>query len=407
MFCRHCQRELKQIFCDLHTCPPSNAMLHESDLFTSEKYFPLMVFVCENCWLVQVEELEKAEDIFDSDYTYFSSYSKTWLLHAKQYADLMHERFTLSNNSLVMEIASNDGYLLQYFNEKGIPVVGIEPSANTAEVAIKKGINTIIDFFGSEFARKNFQGKADLIVGNNVLAHVPDINDFVSGVKVALKLNGVSTFEFPHILSLINQNQFDTIYHEHFSYLSLISVKKIFEAWGLEIFDVEELSTHGGSLRIYAQHSACGRRIENSVHEVLQKEYDFGLATLAPYMGFQTRIEKIKYEFLDFLLNTKKQNKVVVGYGAAAKGNTLLNFAGVKGTDLIKFVVDASPHKQDRFLPGSRIPVVAETELMQSKPDYIIIFPWNLTEEIMDQLSYVDEWGAKFVRFIPKFEKLN
>jgi SAM-dependent methyltransferase len=382
-------------------------MVKESELNFPETYFPLTTLVCEKCWLVQVDEIEKAENIFNDEYTYFSSFSSSWLAHAKQYTDTMYEQFPLNEQSLVVEIASNDGYLLQYFKEKKIPVIGVEPTANTAAVAKEKGIDSIIDFFGSELAKNQLQGKADLILGNNVLAHVPDINDFVKGVKIALKPEGVNTFEFPHLCKLVEFNQFDTIYHEHFSYLSLTSLKTIFEKQGLTIFKVEELPTHGGSLRIYTQHTEyTGRAVDASVSKLLAQEADLGVQTLDYYVNFQPKVEAIKRELLQFLLTAKKEGKKVIGYGAAAKGNTLLNFSGIKGTDLISFVVDASPFKQGKYLPGSRIPVVSKEQIDVFKPDYILIFPWNLKNEIQDQLSYCKEWGAQFVVFIPNTQIL-
>lgn len=403
MNCRHCQNKLTHVFCDLQTCPPSNAMVNMERVNHPETYFPLKVFVCEKCWLVQVDEIEKAEAIFNEEYTYYSSFSTSWLAHAKKYTDDMTERFGYDSNSLVVEIASNDGYLLQYFKEKNVPVLGVEPTANTAKVAKEKGIETIVDFFGSRLAEDKLKGKADLILGNNVLAHVPDINDFVKGVKYSLKSNGVNTFEFPHLCKLIEFNQFDTIYHEHFSYLSLTAVKKIFEAQGLEIFDVEELSTHGGSLRIFTKHKEDNsKKIEQSVADLLQREKELGVETTEYYQEFQNKVDKIKYDFLKFLIEQKKANKKVIGYGAAAKGNTLLNYCGVKGNDLINFVVDASPYKQNKLLPGSRIPVYGKVKIEQYKPDFVIIFPWNLKEEINAQLSYTKEWSAKFVVTIPE-----
>lgn len=405
MNCRHCQNKLTHVFCDLQTCPPSNAMVNMERVNHPETYFPLKVFVCEKCWLVQVDEIEKAEAIFNEEYTYYSSFSTSWLSHAKKYTDDMTKRFGYDSNSLVVEIASNDGYLLQYFKEKNIPVLGVEPTANTAKVAKGKGIETIVDFFGSRLAEDKLKGKADLILGNNVLAHVPDINDFVKGVKYALKSNGVNTFEFPHLCKLIEFNQFDTIYHEHFSYLSLTVVKKIFEAQGLEIFDVEELSTHGGSLRIFTKHKEDNsHKIELSVDNMLQKERELGIETMAYYQNFQNKVDKIKYDFWTFLIEQKKANKKVIGYGAAAKGNTLLNYCGVKGNDLIKFVVDASPHKQNKLLPGSRIPVYGKEKIEEYKPDFIIIFPWNLKEEISESLNVVKAWNCQFLIVIPKME---
>ncbi|MBP7272641.1 MAG: class I SAM-dependent methyltransferase [Saprospiraceae bacterium] len=405
MTCRHCNHPLTNAFCDLQTCPPSNAMVKLDAVTSPETYFPLKVFVCEKCWLVQVDELEKAEAIFNDEYTYFSSYSTSWLQHAKEYAEYMSERFGYNGQSLVVEIASNDGYLLQYFKEKNIPVLGVEPTANTAQVAIEKGIENIIDFFGSNLAESRLKAKADLILGNNVLAHVPDINDFVKGVKISLKPNGVNTFEFPHLCKLVEYNQFDTIYHEHFSYLSLTAVKAIFEAQGLEIFDVQELPTHGGSLRIFAKHQADNtKQIEPTVQALLEKEHQLGVSTLSYYTGFQEKVDKIKYDFTSFLIAQKAAGKKVIGYGAAAKGNTLLNYCGIKGHDLISFVVDASPYKQNKLLPGSRIPVVGKEQIAAYEPDYVIIFPWNLKTEITEQLSFIRQWGGQFVVAIPELQ---
>lgn len=405
MNCRHCSNPLNYVFCDLQTCPPSNAMVKPELINHPETYFPLKVFVCEKCWLVQVDELEKADAIFNHEYTYFSSYSTSWLQHAKAYTDYMANRFGLNENSLVVEVASNDGYLLQYFKEKNISVLGVEPTANTAQVAIEKGIENIVDFFGSELAETKLKSKADLVLGNNVLAHVPNINDFVKGVKIALKPNGINTFEFPHLLQLVKHNQFDTIYHEHFSYLSLTNLISVFETQGLEIFDVQELTTHGGSLRIFTKHKEDdSKKIEPSVATMLAKEKEAGIDSLEYYQNFQTKVEKIKYDFTEFLIQQKRLGKKVIGYGAAAKGNTLLNYCGIKGNDLIEFVVDASPFKQNKLLPGSRIPVVAKENIEVIKPDFIIIFPWNLKEEISEQLSYVRNWGCKFVIAIPELK---
>jgi 2-polyprenyl-3-methyl-5-hydroxy-6-metoxy-1,4-benzoquinol methylase len=405
MNCRHCKHELSHVFCDLQTCPPSNAMVNPAIMNYPETYFPLKVFVCEKCWLVQVDELEKADAIFNSEYTYFSSYSTSWLQHAKEYVQYMTERFELNPNSLVVEVASNDGYLLQYFREKNIPVIGVEPTANTAKVAIEKGIENIVDFFGTRVADAQLNAKADLILGNNVLAHVPDINNFVAGVKIALKPNGVNTFEFPHLLQLVAQNQFDTIYHEHFSYLSLSNLVSVFEKQGLEIFDVQELKTHGGSLRIFAKHKEDdSKKIESSVAAILFKEEVAGMKTLAYYQHFQAKVEKIKYDFVEFLITQKRNGKKVIGYGAAAKGNTLLNYCGIKGNDLISFVVDASPYKQNRLLPGSRIPVFSKEKIEAYKPDFVVIFPWNLKNEVIQQLAYIKDWGGKFVIAIPSLQ---
>ena len=403
MNCRHCQNQLTHVFCDLQTCPPSNAMVKPEMVNYPETYFPLKVFVCEKCWLVQVDELEKADAIFNAEYTYFSSFSTSWLQHAKSYTDYMTNRFGFNENSLVVEVASNDGYLLQYFKEKNIQVLGVEPTANTAQVAIEKGIDNIVDFFGSKLATEKLSAKADLILGNNVLAHVPDINDFVKGVKIALKPEGVNTFEFPHLLQLVAHNQFDTIYHEHFSYLSLTNLVSVFAKQGLEIFDVQELPTHGGSLRIFSKHiEDKSKQIESSVSLMLEKEEKAGLSSLSYYQDFQQKVDKIKYDFVDFLIQEKRKGKKIIGYGAAAKGNTLLNYCGIKGNDLIEFVVDASPYKQNKLLPGSRIPVHGSDMISQYKPDYIIIFPWNLKQEIMTQLDYTRAWGVKFVIAIPE-----
>ena len=403
MNCRHCNNELQHVFCDLQTCPPSNAMVKPEMINYPETYFPLKVFVCDKCWLVQVDELEKADAIFNNEYTYFSSFSTSWLKHAKAYTDYMTDRFGFNENSLVVEIASNDGYLLQYFKEKNIPVLGVEPTANTAQVAIEKGIENIVDFFGSNLAGNQLKGKADLILGNNVLAHVPDINDFVKGVKIALKPNGVNTFEFPHLYQLVAQKQFDTIYHEHFSYLSLTNLKSVFEKQGLEIFDVQEIPTHGGSLRIFTKHKEDNsKKIEDAVHEMLLKESNAGMNSLSYYQDFQQKVDFIKYDFIDFLIQQKRNGKKIIGYGAAAKGNTLLNYCGIKGNDLIEYVVDASPYKQNKLLPGSRIPVFSSDKIVETKPDFIVIFPWNLKDEISNQLAYAKDWGAKFVIAIPE-----
>lgn len=405
MNCRHCMSPLSLVFVDLNNCPPSNDMIKVNQLDEPEIYYPLKVYVCEECYLVQVDEMKKAQLIFNSEYTYYSSFSKSWLAHAKRYVDMMTQRFNLGKNSQVIEIASNDGYLLQYFKELEVPVLGVDPTANTAAIAIAKGIPTVVDFFGTELANKfNLQGiKGDLILGNNVLAHTPDIDDFVKGVKIALKPQGVSTFEFPHLYRLVDEVQFDTIYHEHFSYLSFYAVRRIFRDQGLEIFDVEELTTHGGSLRIFAKHiEDTSKHVTPNVQNLLDKEEMAGMKELKYYSGFQEKVDAIKYDFWDFLISAKRNNKKVAGYGAAAKGNTLLNYCGLQGTDLISYVCDASPYKQNRLLPGSHIPVKHPDEIKISKPDYVIIFPWNLKAEISEQLSYIREWGGKFVTFIPE-----
>ena len=407
MNCRFCKEELKDVFIDLINSPASNSFLTKEELNEPETFYPLKVYTCANCFLVQVDEYKKSDAIFDSNYVYFSSYSTSWLAHAKQYTDMMTERFGYNQDSLVIEVASNDGYLLQYFKEKNIPVMGIEPTANTAEVAMGKGIKTVIEFFGTELADRfanDWDVKADLLLGNNVLAHVPDILDFVGGMKIILKDTGVITMEFPHLMQLVDNNQFDTIYHEHFSYLSFYTVKQIFESQGLEMFDVEEIPTHGGSLRIYAKHKEDGSKaISENVAAVLKKETDKGLDTLAYYDNFQQKAFKAKIDLTDFLIQQKRNGKKVAAYGAAAKGNTMLNYCGIK-SDLVDFVVDANPHKQNKFLPASHIPVVNEQFLKDAKPDFVLILPWNLKEEIGEQLSYVKEWGGKLVVAIPTID---
>ena len=405
MKCRHCGNESFIPFADLQNCPPSNSMLTEATLFAPEVYYPLVVEVCDVCFLAQVDEHKAATEIFDADYTYFSSFSKSWLEHAERYAAMMIDRFGLGPQSQVIEVASNDGYLLQYFHQRGIPVLGVEPTANTAEVAVAKGIPTIVDFFGKRFAEEQVKAKADLIAGNNVFAHVPDINDFSAGLKAALKPSGVVTLEFPHLLRLIEENQFDTIYHEHFSYLSLGATDGILSAQGLKIFDVEELPTHGGSLRIFAAHADDESKSRSqNVGAVLAAEEKAGLRGREVYENFQPRIDRVRSDFLRFLIDQRDAGKKVAGYGAAAKGNTLLNYCGVKGAELVRFVADASPHKQDRYLPGSHIPVVAPQRIDEERPDYIVIFPWNLRDEIAGQLGHAREWGAKFVTAIPELK---
>lgn len=408
MQCRFCKTELEHVFIDLVNSPASNSFLSKEQLNEPETFYPLKVYTCHQCFLVQVDEYKKSDAIFDSNYVYFSSYSNSWLKHAKAYTDMMTDRFGYNENSLVIEVASNDGYLLQYFKEKNIPVMGIEPTANTAEVAIGKGIKTVIEFFGAELADRfsnNWDVKADLLLGNNVLAHVPDIVDFVLGMKLILKDTGVVTMEFPHLMQLVDNNQFDTIYHEHFSYLSFHTVKEIFASQCLEMFDVEEIPTHGGSLRIFAKHAEDETKtISDNVARLLKKESDKGLNTLAYYDNFQQKALGVKLGITEFLIRQKRAGKKVAAYGAAAKGNTLLNYCGIKN-DLIDFVVDANPHKQNKFLPASHIPVVAEEYLKQAKPDYVIILPWNLKDEIADQLSYIREWGGKFIIPIPALQE--
>lgn len=402
MKCRYCHSPLHDVFLDLGSAPPSNAFLSADDLNAPETYFPLRLYTCSDCHLVQVDEVQKHDALFSSDYVYFSSYSSTWLAHAERYVAHVVERLQLGPHSLVMEIASNDGYLLQYVNARGIPCIGIEPTAGTATAARERGIETLEQFFGERFAQDfaATRRKADLVVANNVLAHVPELNDFVAGLSAVLAPQGVITVEFPHLMQLIAQCQFDTVYHEHFSYYSFHTVQRIFASHGLRIWDVEELPTHGGSLRLWVCHADAGHHETPSVAALLAKEAAAGMLVMDYYHGFQPVADGIKNAFLSFLLDCKRIDKQVVGYGAAAKGNTLLNYAGVR-PDLLNYVVDASPHKQGHCLPGSRIPVVAETCIRETRPDFVVIFPWNLREEITAQLGYVREWGGKFVTAVP------
>lgn len=406
MQCRFCKMELSHVFIDLINSPASNSFLSEEQLNEPETFYPLKVYTCHHCFLVQVDEYKKSDAIFNSNYVYFSSYSTSWLKHAKVYADNMTERFGLNKGSKTIELASNDGYLLQYFLEKNIPVLGIEPTANTAQVAIQKGIETIVDFFGVNLAKELVAQNthADLLLGNNVLAHVPDIIDFVAGMKILLAPQGVITMEFPHLMQLVDNNQFDTIYHEHFSYLSFHTVQKIFISQDLQLFDVEEIPTHGGSLRIYAKHKEdSSKKVSNNVSSLLKKEDEKGLNSLNYYDGFQAKALRVKIELTDFLIRCKKEGKKVAAYGAAAKGNTLLNYCGIKN-DMISYVVDANPHKQHKWLPASHIPVVDEVHLRNDQPDYVIILPWNLKDEIIQQLSYIKHWGGEFVVPIPTLQ---
>jgi SAM-dependent methyltransferase len=380
------------VLVDLGAAPPSNAYLTKLALKRPEKHFPLRVLVCESCWLVQAEAYSRAAELFNEEYAYFSSFSTEWLAHAKKYVDAMIERFGLTKSSMVGEVAANDGYLLQFVNERGINSYGIEPTASTANAARQKGVEIIQDFLNISLAGElRRQGRTvDLLVANNVLAHVPDIDDFSEACNTLLKPNGVFTCEFPHLLNLISQHQFDTIYHEHFSYLSFGTVVNIFAKNGLSVFDVEKLGTHGGSLRVFAQRSDTGNhKVDVRVERLVADEINAGMTSIDFYCGFQEHAERVKNEFLQFLIEKKTQGKLVVGYGAAAKGNTLLNFAGVK-SDLIKYVVDRSPHKQGKYMPGSRIPIVSEDRLMSDKPDFVVIFPWNIYEEITTQFSMLE-----------------
>ena len=404
MKCRHCQTELSLPLIDLGSAPPSNAYLNEQTLRMPEKWFPLRVLVCTECWLVQTDDYAGADELFAADYAYFSSFSTSWLKHAEDYAAQMKERFNLGSASRVIEVAANDGYLLQYFKMLDIPCLGIEPTASTAAAARTKGIEVVEEFFSAKLARTLVaQGRqADLTTANNVLAHVPDINDFVSGFALLLKPSGVATFEFPHLLRLIEDNQFDTIYHEHFSYLSLTAVSRIFRLCGLSIFDVEELPTHGGSLRIFAQRIDTGSHPVNPiVNEILALEESVGMKMQNFYAGFQRKADTVKDDFVRFLIEKKHEGKSVVVYGAAAKGNTLINYAGIRH-DLISYAVDRNPAKQGKYLPGSRIPIVDESYIMTGKPDYVVIIPWNLRIEIMAQLDYIREWSGQFVTAVPQ-----
>jgi C-methyltransferase C-terminal domain/Putative zinc binding domain/Methyltransferase domain len=406
MLCRFCKAQLNHEFIDLLNAPASNSFLTKEQLNEPEIFYPLKVFVCDQCFLVQIDEYKKSDAIFNSEYVYFSSYSSSWLTHAKQYVEMMTRRFDLNKDVLVIEIASNDGYLLQYFLEKNIPVLGIEPAENTANAARQKGIETITEFFGTILAEKLVAKgiKADLLLGNNVLAHVPNIVDFVTGMKTLLREEGIITMEFPHLMQLVDNNQFDTIYHEHFSYLSFHTVSMIFSSVGLELFDVDEIPTHGGSLRIFAKHAGNKKiPVAATVASLLGKEKDRDLTNLNYYRHFGEKALEIKIEFLDFLIAARKEGKKVAAYGAAAKGNTFLNYCGVKN-DLIQFVADANPAKQNKFLPGSHIKAVHKDLFREIKPDYIVIFPWNIKEEIMAELGYIREWNGKFVTAIPKLE---
>ncbi|MGQ0619548.1 MAG: methyltransferase domain-containing protein [Panacagrimonas sp.] len=404
MRCRFCKTALHHVFIDLANTPLSNSFLKEEQLDEPETFYPLKVYTCHECFLVQVDEYRKSDAIFNSEYVYFSSYSSTWLEHARTYVEMMVERFGFSRKSQVVEIASNDGYLLQYFVRKNIPVLGIEPSANTAEAARAKGVESITEFFGLRLARelraKNLG--ADLLIGNNVLAHVPDIIDFLSGAKHLLNPRGVFTLEFPHLQRLVEHNQFDTIYHEHFSYLSFTTAQRIFKSLGLEIFDVQELPTHGGSLRIFAHHEdEPDQPVGASVAAMLQRECDAGMTALAYYNRCQSGAQRAKLDLLSFLIEQKRAGRRVVAYGAAAKGNTLLNYCGVH-QDLVEFVADANPNKQNKWLPGSHIPVVAEGRIRDVKPAYVLVLPWNLEKEIATALAYVTEWGGHLMTAIPE-----
>ena len=406
--CRFCSAPLTVTYADLGMSPPSNAYLAAEDLGRVERFYPLHAWVCDKCFLVQLEQFETPEEIF-SDYAYFSSYSDSWLAHAARYAEVMRERFGIGRESFVVEIASNDGYLLKNFVAHGVPVLGIEPAANVAAVAEKIGVSTLVKFFGESLASElAAAGKqADLIAGNNVLAHVPDLNDFVRGLKVLLKPGGVVTMEFPHLLRLMQENQFDTIYHEHFSYFSFLVVQRVFASHGLTLFDVDELPTHGGSLRIYARHEANeALAVSGKVTELLSRERSAGLDRIATYSSFAEGVKATKRSLLKFLIGAKESGKRVAAYGAPAKGNTLLNYCGVR-SDFLEYTVDRSPHKQGRFLPGVHVPIHAPERILETRPDFVLILPWNLKEEVMEQMRSVRSWGGRFVVPIPETRVLD
>lgn len=402
MKCRHCKKTLEYDFLDLGFAPPSNAYLTADGLKQPEVYFPLKIKVCNHCWLVQTEDYAKANELFNSDYAYFSSTSSGWLSHAADYSKMIKTKLSLSEDSFVIEVASNDGYLLKNFVTAGIPCLGIEPTASTAAAAEQIGVPVLQEFFGEQLGEKLVaQGKqADLIAGNNVYAHVPDINDFSKGLKVVLKPCGTITLEFPHVMQLIEHTQFDTVYHEHFSYLSLQTVCSVFESVGLRVWDVERLSTHGGSLRVYGCHSDDIRQTNHSVEALLVEEAMFGLKKIETYQNFQEKADKVKDDLLAFLIEQKRRGKKVVGYGAAAKGNTLLNYAGVK-PDLLPFISDAAPSKQGKFMPGSCIPILSPSVLPKMKPDYLLILPWNIADEVKEQNRKLIEMGIQFVTAVP------
>jgi len=401
--CRFCGTKLEHTFVDLGMSPLCESYLSADHLNQMEPFYPLHVYVCEKCFLVQLQEYVTPEHIF-SDYAYFSSYSDSWLAHANKYTDQMVERFAIGEQSLVVEVASNDGYLLQYFVEKQIPVLGIEPAANVAAVAVQKGVSTLVKFFGTETARElAASGKrADLLLGNNVLAQVPDLNDFVAGMKILLKPAGVITMEFPHLQRLMEQNQFDTIYHEHFSYFSLVAVEKIFAAHGLTLFDVEELHTHGGSLRIYARHTEdSSKPVSAHITELRAREESMGYSRLETYSRFAEQVKETKRKLLEFLIEAKRSGKKIAGYGAPGKGNTLLNYCAIR-TDFLDYTVDRNPHKHGRFLPGTHVPIYPPDRIRETRPDYVLILPWNLKDEIIKQNGFIREWGGMFVVPIPE-----
>lgn len=409
MICRHCSSQDMFNLVDLGTSPPSNAYISDESINSGEKWFPLKINICSKCFLCQTEDYSSGEELFTENYAYFSSFSQTMLDHSKKYSLEMIKKLNLNSNSMVIEVAANDGYLLQYFKEKNIPCIGIEPTTSTANAARKKGIDIIEDFFGVSLANIMIENRqsADLIVGNNVLAHVPDINDFVKGAAILLKESGVVTYEIPYLVNLVKNNLFDTIYHEHYSYLTVNSIKNIFEANGLHLFDVELIDVHGGSLRVF------GEKIDNSVKtpltlrakKIIENEKSEGFLSEDAYKGFQEKAEKVKNDFVSFLIEAKNMNKKVIGFGAAAKGNTLINFSGIRA-DLISAVVDSNPAKQGKYLPGSRIPIINEETMKKEKPDYLVILPWNLQKEISNKTKYIKEWNGKWVIALPELKIL-
>jgi SAM-dependent methyltransferase len=405
--CRFCRAVLEHTFVDLGKSPLCESFLAAEQLNTMEPFYPLHAYVCKQCFLVQLQKYVSGEEIF-TEYAYFSSYSDSWLAHSKRYTDQMIDQLGLTSTSQVIEVASNDGYLLQYFVERDVPALGIEPAANVAKVAVEKGVPTLVKFFGVETARELERDglQADLLLGNNVLAQVDDLNDFVEGLRIALKPGGVITIEFPHLMQLVEQCQFDTIYHEHFSYFSFVAAERIFQAHQLVLFDVEELPTHGGSLRIHARHEADHTKPRTDrAHDLRQREVDAGLLSVDYYSSFARRVEMVKRDLLEFLIDAKRRGRRVVGYGAPGKGNTLLNYCGIR-TDFLDFTVDRSPYKQGRFLPGTEIPIKHPDAIREARPDYVLILPWNLKDEIAEQLAYVSEWGGRLVVPIPRVEVL-
>ena len=404
--CRFCRNSLRVSVADLGMSPVSNNNIKPERLTAMEPFYPLHAYVCEACWLVQLGQFQAADEIFNDEYAYFSSYSKSWLEHARQYSLKVIERFSFDQDSLVVEIASNDGYLLRNFNEKGIKILGVEPCANVAKAAEEIGIPSLIKFFGVKTAEEMVEEgiRADLLVGNNVLAHVPDLNDFVKGMKILLSPQGVITMEFPHLKKLIESNQFDTIYHEHFSYFSLLTVETVFDAFGLVVFDVEEIPTHGGSLRIYARHdSDTSKPVLEAVKSLREQEIEAGFKDAHVYARFAEQVKETKRKLLSFLIEVKRQGKTVVGYGAPAKGNTLLNYCGI-GLDFIDYTVDLSPHKQGLYLPGTHLPIFPPERINETKPDFVLILPWNLKDEVMSQMAHIREWGGQFVVPIPELK---